>query len=137
MLSEVNRCVPVQCKTYMALLCRILHSLMVHCCDDECVDPFSLSCLFLSECQLLRNWGEKKKYKTNQKKRKKETLCICLRLLQKHCRLLTVTNIDSQSRPAFLSCVDAMWSSLNYQLDTIQREPWTQTSGYSRDAIFS
>lgn len=40
-------------QTYMALLCRILHSLMVHCRDEACACVGLLSCLFLSECQLL------------------------------------------------------------------------------------
>lgn len=71
--------------------------------------PFSLSCLFLSECQLLqtKNMGEKNK--------QKKQLCICSCLLKINCRPLTVSKANRKSRLAFPSRVEAVWSHLDYQ----------------------
>lgn len=82
--------------------------------------------LKINLCICLRLLPEKKKKKKKKQKKKKQTVV-----------LLTVFNIDSKSRPAFLPCVDATWSHLSYLIDTVPPEPWTRTSGYSRDAIFS
>lgn len=105
-----------------------------------CGPFFSLSCLFLSECQLLRNPGGKKKNTTikqrKRKKKKKPSVFVygCYRNTVV-CSLLPTSTVSLDLHSYHV--VDSLWSSLNYQLDTIQREPRTQTSGSSRDAIFS